>query len=62
MTLNSSVIVQGVTVKLRPFFERVNEDVSGGKPHAGNGVDSLLSWHGLHLSWYNTVTKPNYYY
>ena len=49
MTLNSSIVVQGMTVKLRPCFERVDEAVSGGKHPAGKGVDSLLSWNGSHF-------------
>ena len=45
------VHVQGMTVKLRPCLRfRVCEcTVSGGKPPAGKGVDSLLSWHGSHF-------------
>ena len=45
MTLNSSVVVQGMTVKLWPClrFRRVDEAVSGGKPPAGKGVVGMLS-------------------
>ena len=45
MTLNSSVVVQGMTVKLRPYlaFRRVDEAVSGGKPPAGKGAIGMLS-------------------
>ena len=52
-------------------FGHVDETVSGGKPHAGNSLVGLLSWHGSHF-WVrisfckvrhgDSVTKPNYYY
>ena len=41
MTLNSSVVVQGMTVELQPCFRF--RAVSGGKFPAGKGVVSLLS-------------------
>ena len=47
MTLNSSVIVQGTTVKLA--IERVDEAVSGEKPPAGKGVDSMACTLNLYL-------------
>ena len=75
MTLNSSVVVQGMTVKLLPClqfctFGRVNEDVLGRTPPAGKGVGILLSWHDSHF-WVcitfckvwrgDSVTEPDYY-
>ena len=47
VTLNSFVVVQGMTVKLQPYvgaFERVDQAVSGGKPPSGQGVDSSLTY------------------
>ena len=73
MTLNSSVVVQGMTVKLWPClrFRACGWAVSGGKPSAGKGVVGLLSWHGSHF-WVcitfckvrhgDSVIKPDYYY
>ena len=42
----------GLTAAMYCAFERLNEAVSGGKPPAGKGVDSLLSWHGSTSSLY----------
>ena len=43
MTLNSSVVVQGMTAMLALSGRPVDEAVSGGKPPAGKGVVGLLS-------------------
>ena len=73
MTLNSSVVVQGMTVKLRPclHFLACGWGSVRWKALAGKGVVGLLSWHGSHF-WVcitfckvrhgDSVTKPDYYY
>ena len=73
MTLNSSVVVQGMTVKLRPCFRfrEVWMRLCQVESTAGKGVVGLLSWHGsyfwvcitfckVHHS--DSFTKPDYYY
>ena len=73
MTLNSSVVVQGMTVKLRPClrFWACGWGCVRWKAPAGKGVVGLLSWHGSHF-WVcitfckvrhgDSVTKPETYY
>ena len=56
--LNSSSVVQGMTIKLRPCLrigalERVDEAVSGGKLPAGKGVDKDMdTWLALSSLYY----------
>ena len=51
MTLNSPVVVQGMTVKLRPClrFRACGWGCVRWKAPAGKGVVGLLSWHGSHF-------------
>ena len=73
MTLNSSVVVQGMTIKLWPslHFKACGWGWISRKPPAGKGGDSFLNWLGSHF-WVcitlcmvrhgDSVTKPDYYY